>query len=155
MTAGLGIELKALGLKQARERFNSMQERAKNPKRGIEKVAILAWKDVIAHFRAEEGPDGKWEPLTDTTFKSRRKGKRKKNPKILQDSGLLRLSNRWKVIDNGTTAKVFNNTKYAKYHDSNEPRKGSPPILPHRKFMWLSPKLELKFAQMLLEYIAE
>jgi len=147
-----GISVEAFNIKHARERFKGMQERAKNPKTTMEVIGIKAWKDVISHFREQSGPDGFWPRLSASTIKSRRKGKKKGGPKILQDTGRLRMANRWKIVDGGFTVKVFNNTKYAKYHDSDEPRRGS---LPQRKFMWLSPELESKFAHMLVEYIAE
>jgi len=123
--------VKFSGLDNARTYFKKMQEKTRNPKTYLDKIGAIGFKNVIKHFREEMGPDGRWEPIIQDTGRTKRARKSKKNPKILQDTGLLRASTRWKV--DGNDAIVYNRTKYADYHEQQHKKYS----LPKRSFMWM------------------
>jgi phage gpG-like protein len=144
------IEMK-MDLLDVQKRFNMIQERAKNPSNAMDVIAIKGWRDVVDHFTKETGPDGKWAPLSKSTIAARKKGKRKGGgQRILQDTGILRQSNRFQVV-NGDEAHVYNQVPYAAFHDSDDPRKGN---LPQRKFMYLSDTARISVAKTIIRYIS-
>ena len=127
-------------LKVVKRRFEKMQDRAKALKKAMDVIGAKAWKDVLNSFTLEQNEDGeKWEPLA----RPRKRG----GSKLLRDTGRLRSSIRWAA--NNTEARIFTKVKYAKYHDSDKPRKK----LPRRQFMWVDPKLRVKFLMDLLSFI--
>jgi phage gpG-like protein len=52
-------------------------------------LGVVAQKDIIDHFRNEQGPDGRWKALKPSTLAQRTK-KGSKFGKILSDTGRLR-----------------------------------------------------------------
>lgn len=88
----LGLTLKIKELSRLRRRLETIRRRVQQPRSLLGKLAILGYQDVQMHFRREEGPGGKWAPLKPATIKARRKGRGVGSAKILQDTGILRLS---------------------------------------------------------------
>lgn len=108
-------------------------------------VAIFGFKDVVKHFRNEEGPDGKWPPLKPSYEKWKAKqGK----TKMLQFTGQLRQnflpSN---IRDNdASSVALFNPTEYSGKHDRGEG-------VPQRQFMWISGQAQNMMEKALLSEI--
>ena len=89
----------------------------------------MMYKDIIEHFEKAQSPEGTpWKSLAASTVKSRRKS----SSAILQDTGLLRGSN--KQQSNKTQAIVSNSVKYGAFHQKGGKK------LPQRKFMGISEK---------------
>jgi phage gpG-like protein len=84
----------------------------------------------MQHFKREEGPEGKWKGLSDITIYRRRKGKKKRGDKILQDTGTLK--NSIAAVSNNRGAEVGTNIIYAKAHQFGKGR------IPQRTFLFLS-----------------
>ncbi len=145
------ISLKVWHLEQAKKRFKTMQFITRNPKTYLDKIGAIAFRDVIKHFREERGPDGKWEPIlldTGRTGKQRkRNAKTKKSPKILQDTGLLRVSTRWRTEGNDVV--IYNGVKYADYHQQQHKQYD----IPQRKFLWISSQAGMAIAKTILKSI--
>jgi phage gpG-like protein len=97
-------------------------------------LSQIVFKDITRHFEREEGPRGKpWKELSPATLRQRTKGKRKRAPKILQDTGRLKrnvLPRNVRKVSDGLL--WFNPTPYARKHD--EGLGGMHP----RPFMYLS-----------------
>ena len=145
------LEIKGIGVDKLKLRFIKMQNRAKEHAQVMSAIGAMGYKDVIKSFRLEKNEDGsKW-----LRFKDRKgnrvpvrqtivKGKKRGGTKLLQDTGLLRSSIRWKSTKKW--AKVFTNIKYAKYHEEG---KGEM----HRSFMWVDTKIRKKVGPMIRRYI--
>lgn len=108
-------------------------------------VSLFAFKDIIDHFRKEQGPDGRWPSLKPSYAKWKRKqGK----TKMLQFTGQLRQnflpSN---IRDNDeSSVTLFNPTEYAGQHDRGEG-------VPERKFMWIGGRAQNLMDKALLSEI--
>jgi len=126
------VSIQLTGLKKATKSFKDIEGRTINNKPAMEKIAARGWKDVINHFEQERGPRGKWKSI-------KRKGQ------ILQDTGLLRGSIRFRSIVN--EAIVFSRTKYGKFHETGTSK------MVVRKFMWLSSEVKKILSKMLLDYV--
>lgn len=111
----------------------------------------IGFKDIIAHFKDEEGPDGQWPRRAASTqerYQNILSGRwnppagatrAQFNPSnnLLQMTGRLRgsilpTSVKTRRIANGIV--VFSNVKYSAAHDYGDPGRG----IPARPFMWLS-----------------
>lgn len=107
------------------------------------------FKDIITHFKQEQGPDGKWENLKRSTIEKRTKGAGVGRAKILQDTGRLRNS----IINKLTRRRghdqieMFSNVSYSGKHDRGD----SSENLPQRQFMWLSDGAQELMAQTIIE----
>jgi phage gpG-like protein len=97
-----------------------------------EAMAATAFTKVQQGFRESVDPSGNpWRELAEDTVKSRRKGKKKRGPKILIDTGRLRNSISAKSDDQGF--KIGTNVEYGVYHQQPDgPGKG---IIPRRQFL--------------------
>lgn len=146
------VEIK--GLKRLQGRLSGMEDKLKHNKKAMSFIGQSAWREVVKNFDDEKDSDGKaWPKWSKRDPKT---GKRKfyntrptqrGGSKLLQDTGNLRQSNRWKATDN--LAMVFNKVKYAKYHD-----KGTK-FIPKRKFMWIGRKARKTYADFILKYIVK
>lgn len=110
--------------------------------------ATAGFRDIIEHFRKEQGPAGKWRrrsQFTQELYLAINKGaaeppegipRRAFNPrnKILQLTGNMRQSIEDKKVQNSgrNAITIISNVSYSGKHD--EGLEG----LPRRKFMWLS-----------------
>ena len=108
----------------------------------VSTISARVFKDIIEHFKKEQGPDAKWDAWSDLYAKRMSKiGKGGNN--LLQDSGALRGSFRpsnYRAASNGiewfNPAKTKGGFAYAAHHDEGRSSyKGNP-----RSFMWLSDK---------------
>ena len=95
-------------------------------------VAIFGFKDIVDHFRKQEGPGGRWPALAEGYGK----WKRKKYPgrPMLVLSGRLRqsfLPGNIRDVDDSAVS-MFNPVEYSGKHDRGEDG------VPERKFMWIS-----------------
>ena len=156
----LNLNLKLLGMKRITDRLTEMQRKAKGDRVVFTKLAILGFKDVQDHFRRESAPDNKWPPLSPVTIEGRTKGpktykgeskrkaaiRRRRSPKMLQDTGTLRNSllpasrNTYggtRFIPNGIV--LFTKLVYAAIHNfGGMAGRGRKVKIPQREFMWLS-----------------
>jgi len=139
------ISIQIDNLPEVKRHFEELRQRAKNPETAMEICAVKGWRDVIKHFAAEEGSDGKWDPLKPATLLSRRHG----GSKPLQDTGLLRQSTRYRVLQ--SEAHVYNDVKYAGTHNYGLSKKN----IPKREFMWLSNVAKLSIIKTIKKYIVE
>ena len=115
-------------------------------------IAIQAWKNVIQHFRDEEGKSRPWPKwsrrLSDGTrkFYTSRPTKRG-GTKLLQDTGLLRTSIRPRSKED--EAHVFTKTKYAGYHQFGTRN------IPKRDFLWIAQDKINKMARKFIEWVVQ
>lgn len=70
--------------------LTSVQNICKDMKKPLQRAGFQAMRSVDDHFTRQMGPDGPWDPLKPSTMARRRKGKKNRSDKILQDSGTLR-----------------------------------------------------------------
>lgn len=93
-------------------------------------VAVFLFKDVIDHFRKEEGPDGKWPDLN-KSYAKWKQGKGKTKKLIL--TGNLRQNFLPTNVrsHNVNSVAFFNPVNYGGQHDRGEG-------VPQRQFMWIS-----------------
>lgn len=130
----------------------NMREMKEGDKRFVAQISAPIYKDVIDHFKQEEGQDGQWTAWSDSYAEHMdRKGKGGNN--ILQYSGRLRNAFKptmWRRGKDGLT--WFNNAKtksgfpYAFAHNEGGD------TLPKRDFMWLSDQPLLLISQMAARY---
>lgn len=134
----------------------------------------FVFRDVMDHFKNEQGPDGAWKKWSDSyiaqlngeVFFFRRNGRlmvgspgkksRHAGGKKLQDTGRLRQSfttANYRVNQNQiiwfNQAKTKNGFPYAYAHDTGGPK------LPQRRFMWLSKSAFNELTNSYLKYIME
>ncbi len=130
--------------KSFKDQFSKLINRTQN-KEGFFRnwVIPIMYKDFADHFDRESGPDGRWEPLKESTLARRRGDARgnagtSRSAKILQDSGLMRMS----VTVPGAADNVMNvgpdfalvgtNKRQAATHQFG---RGA---IPQRQFLWMS-----------------
>ena len=156
------INVNLMGIAEVRAMHKRILERCKHPNTVMEVIATKAWKDIIEHFSECEGPTAKtggliiskWPPLARPRKRSGSRTKRVggadmlRAGKPLSDTGRLRGSHRWRVLER--EAHVYTNIDYADYHNSDEPRTR----LPQRKFLWLSGKARENIDRTIARYIA-
>lgn len=128
--------------------FKNMLEKLKDIEDGRDTfVSILStfvFRDVMDHFKKEEGPEGAW-PAWDKVYAEhmKKRGRKKK----LQDTGFLRNSFQpYKVKKIPDGLMWFNTAPYAKSHDEGIKQKPRP-------FMWLSQAAADKMSTAVLRYI--
>jgi len=132
------LDVNLSGIKEVRKEFNDMAERARNAKTVLEIIGAKGFKDVIDHFAQEEDRDNKkWVGLKYT----RKRG----GSKILQDTGRLRASIRWRTVKD--EAHIFTNVVYAGVHNFGYKK------IPKREFMWVSNKAKDSMVISLLRWI--
>ena len=150
------IEIKVKGIKKVKNNLNAIEQRSKNLKLAMGVVGAKAWKDVNNSFDIEKDEDGKrWKKRLEPKKKkgirkrvSTRPTKRGGN-KLLQDTGLLRESIRWK--HGSDWARVFTKTKYAGVHQYGAPSKN----IVKRSYMWVSEKVQKGFSKIIGRYIVD
>lgn len=130
MTRGLGGDMKLLSL-----------------------FSAVVYRDVITHFREEEGPDGPWAAWSEA-YDARMRARGRGGNKILQDSGHLRQAFQPSSVRSAKEGLVwFNNATtragfpYAFAHDEGGGQ------LPQREFMWLSDAAMDKIAEVGANYL--
>ena len=108
------IEYNKEELERLKRRVNRQLELLRTSRSLLPQIAILMYKSVMENFRQEGTDKGKWKPLTISTIMARRKGRKARGVKILQDTGLLRSSIFAEV--RGDEAVVGTNLHYARIH---------------------------------------
>lgn len=104
----------------------------------------IGFKDIIKHFQAEMGPNGKWQ---------RSQRAIKEGGQTLQDTGNLKKnflptnSKRY----NKDAILIFNNAPYSGVHDTGSAKRS----LPQRKFMYFTNKAMDRIAEMFLDQITK
>lgn len=125
------------GFEELSRSMQSMINFVKRPRRVYAGAKVIMLQDVMDHFRKQEGPDvfgtlKKWKKLSPLTIHMRRKGKRSRGMKILQDKGILIGS--IGALHGSQGAEVGTNVDYAKDHQYGNPMKN----IPKRAFLWIS-----------------
>ncbi len=128
------ITMQMKGLSMAQKYFKNVQYKTRNPKTYLDKIGAIAFRDVIKHFREERGPWGKWKGI-------------KRQGRILQDTGLLRVSTRWRTEGNDVV--IYNGVKYADYHQQQHKQYD----IAQRKFLWISSQAGTAIAKTILKSI--
>lgn len=114
-----------------------------NDKRPVYLMAATryrAWidKNFIAEGKLHDNKSLKWKPLKESTIKRRRKGKKEKEDRILQDEGNLKRD--WQISATRRYGKVKSGHKYSSFHEQPKGRgKGKLPqrkIFPTEKQAW-------------------
>jgi phage gpG-like protein len=160
-----------LDMTKAEKRFSDVLSRAVSPNPAQETIAIKSWRNVVNHFSKEEGPNGRWPDIADSTKAA------KGSSGILKDTGRLRQSNMWRVVS-PKELHVYNTTKYAAIHNyggrvpDRYPKNGKYLVftgsdggkvfakkargfkMKKREFMWLSPATYRSIAATLLSYVS-
>ena len=114
----------------AKASMKAMLERVHNPSNAMDRVGAMGWRDVMDHFKRKEGPDGPWEPFSKNT--TRKRGKMA-SAQLLQDTGTLRSSIKWR--NEGNQVVLYTACNYADYHEHQHKDYGRPP---QRRFLWVS-----------------
>jgi len=127
-----------LDMRQVQARFEKIQKKASNPKKGFSYIGALAWRDVMAHFAKQQTPGGRkwpgWKVTKDGKTKRVNVRPGKGGTKLLMDTGRLRESTIYKATRDD--AIVSNDVEYAGYQNRM------------RKFMGLSKQAK----KVLLQY---
>ena len=128
---------------------------AERDERVIGILSAIVFRDVIEHFRRQEGPEDKWKDWS-PRYSAFMASIGRSGNKLLQFSGRLRNSfqptNVRKVsegilwFNNAKTAKGF---PYAAAHDQGGPK------LPQRQFMWLSEKATNDIEEQILRFLED
>jgi len=156
----MAVDIKATFHDYQVQRFlSNVKERLKNVENGQNKfvglMSAIVFKDVMDHFKNEEGSKGPWKSWSNSYKKYLNKIGRSGN-KILQFDGTLRQSfkpTNAKFSNKGLV--WFNNAKtqsgfpYAFAH--NEGGR----ILPQRDFMWLSDEALEKVSVQTLQFMID
>ena len=129
----MAVSITVKGLSKVQKKMNSMLREVKSSPESMNKIGLLGVRDVVDHFNQSQGPKNKWPAL------------KYRSGKPLMDKGLLRTSTRFQVRPN--LVKLFNNTKYGKYHQSGTKS------IPQRKWMWISIPAIKKMTQTYLKII--
>jgi phage gpG-like protein len=124
----LSIEIKTQ-IAEVRARLQKQLEIMRNLTTPLARITAQMFRGVMKNFIEEGTGRKKWEPLAESTLyaKAHRKRKRTTNPRILQDTGYLRMSAYPETTEN--EAVVSTNVAYGKYH-----QRGTKTI-PKRPFM--------------------
>jgi len=134
------ININVQNLKEVQKKFDTMLRRIENPKSEMEIIAGKAYKNVVQHFQNEEGKSGKWKGLAESSAKKRRPGMSQKKAaikgiksavKLLQDTGRLRNSLRWRTLTN--EIHVYTQIIYAAVHNFGYNKRN----ITQREFLWL------------------
>ena len=115
----------------ARAQMKAMLDRVQHPKTAMDRVGAMGWRDVMDHFRRQEGPDGAWQPFSDRT---KRKRGNMSSARLLQDTGTLRSSIKWRT-NQDNEVELFTACGYADYHEHQLSSHKRPP---QRRFLWVS-----------------
>lgn len=116
---------------------------------------VIAYKEIVQHFKKNEGPEGKWPPRSESTEKTYREiyeGKRrppegyqrgmfKPGGALLVLSGQLSRSfSLANIRADQESVTLFNPIEYAGVHDEGGDVTGARRAghVPQRKFMWVS-----------------
>lgn len=136
------IDFEVAGAKVLKKRFDVFSNRMKKRRATNAKAVILVDRWIQQNFNKEGEFVGGWEKLAKSTEEARRTGKKKrKGNKVLQDTGQLKSN--WAHYWSHRFGRITSKVPYAKYHDSDKPRKSNLPrrqILPDNKH--IEPKLE-------------
>ena len=98
-------------LKQIKLKNKLLAKRLRNTSEPLDKARFLIYRDVIDHFRKEQGPRRKWKALRPSTIFGRRRASRKP----LQNTGRMRMS--ISSRRDGQEVKVGTNLPIARVHD--------------------------------------
>lgn len=116
--------------------------------------ATIGFGDIIKHFNQERDSDGnKWQPLAESTLRSRARGRGRRGARILQDTGNLRQSFSATNTQNAGRGeiRIFNNAPYSGSHDNGIPERN----LPQREFMYFTDRAVDDMGRFILEKIFE
>ena len=133
----MAVTLSVKGLDIVSRRMQSLLREVKSSPASMTKIGLLGVRDVVDHFNKSQGPQRGWLPL------------KHRDGKPLMDTGLLRNSTRFKVVQNGVW--LFNNTKYGKYHQYG----ASKIFLPQRKWMWISEVARNKMTKVYMKILMD
>lgn len=125
-----------------KKRYDAIQKRAENPMPAQTEVCLKSQRDVLEHFRNEEGQGGATWPKSQRALRE--------GGKTLQDTGRLRASIRYAIISRNEMH-VFSNIVYAGIHNYGGKTKNA--TMPQRKFMWLSEKGNIAAQRTYLKYM--
>lgn len=135
--------VKVIGDKLVSHRLDRMAERGIRPKAFQIFLGGKGYKQIIENFRKELDDNGKrWERLKTP----RKRG----GSKVLQDTGRLRSSIKWRPFGSGDVM-LWSNLKYAAAHNFGYP----PNNLPPRKFMHVPDEFAKKMAASFARYVAK
>lgn len=132
------------GFDELNKKLFFAQNRARKPKSVVAATTIRAWREIVRHFDTASGRRGKWKKLKKATIK------RKGSSNILEDTGRLRSSLRWRAFGSNKGV-VFTNLIYAATHNYGRDIKGGK--IPKREFMWLPKNFVKDSANKLLKFI--
>lgn len=150
----MSIELSATlrGQNIALNSLRLMQKRTDNPAGLMARLSIIAFQDVMGHFKKQEGAKesgavpSSWARLKPATIAGRRQGTGAGTSRILQDTGRLRGS-----IHPGTRgskqAYVSTNLVYATTHQYGRGR------IPARPFLWISKASLEKMTRISIDWV--
>ena len=112
----MNINIQVKGLKELLHHLNIQAEKLSNLQPFWHNVGEYMKNRTIKEcFDKEQSPDGqKWKPLSQSRIKQRMKRHKSGNMKILQDTGELRRSVRYRAFRNSVI--IGSNLKYSKIH---------------------------------------
>jgi phage gpG-like protein len=126
----IGVKVSTKGLDEMRRKIVASKLKLSQNVPLTDYIASRAYKECMTHFQDQQGPEGAWKDLAESTKAARRQGKRKGHGvKILQDTGRLKGS----ILFRGYPDKaiVFTNVQYGITHQDGTNN------IPQRKFLWV------------------
>jgi len=133
--AGTIINVKLSGKDKIIKRLERLEKAGRTISKPMKEAVIIGYRNIIQHFRKEEGPNGKWKPL------KHRKGK------ILQDTGRLRMSINFR--GSGNTGYLGTNVIYAATHQFGRGK------IPARPFLWFSDETKQRIKKRFFNYVVK
>ena len=140
-----GVRMRIKGQEELSRKLHRAMSKAKNPREFMQVAGVKGFRDINDHFLEENGPKKPWKPLKFS--RPKRKGQKAGRDKILQDTGRLRGSIRWKAFKNKVL--FFTNVKYASDHQYGVPSRN----LDARPFLWLSKGLVKDLAKKYVKFV--
>jgi len=138
-----------------RDFLANLNKKIKDPFPLLKAAAVTyGFKDIIEHFRDEQGEHRKWparKPSTQRAYASKHKKDARYNPsnKLLQLTGHLRnslLPSRGGIKrQDRMSVLLFSTSKVGIYHDEGTPK------MAKRDFMWLSSKAQQKMVDLIIK----
>lgn len=145
------------GIRAKIDQLRGMTERLQNPQPAMEAGAQAVVKFVSDRFRTQTDPEGAaWTPLAESTKARRRRGPGRFNPRILQDTGVLK--NSITAVAGPRSLTFGTNTPYAGFHQfgtRNAPRRAFLPVGPDGQPLDVGPAKDLidRIARVLGAYV--
>ena len=115
-------------------------------------MATMGFRNIIAHFKSQRGPSGKWKRRKESTRRALRRRHGTDQFKLLQVGGTLRQSITPAIRPR--FAMIFSKIKYAGIHNKGgRAGKNHAAVIPQREYLWIDKKTMNAMAKAVLKSI--